>query len=384
VNLMRLKNNQAYFVKIAKKKAQKFIKLVKKNYPKRIILHNKYQIVEDNHYIFFPLKISPDKTNELRKKIGPFLEFEIIKLKAEKRENYEHRTLEEALKGQISKNYYDLIPHSYDIIGEIAIIEFKNNEKMKKKRKVKNKIAKAIIQVNKNVKSVYEKKSKVRGAFRLRTMAHLAGLKGTETLHKENDCIFKLDINRTFFTPRLNHERLLVSKSNIEKGERIADLFAGVGTFSVQIAKLHDVKIYAFDINPYAYKYLKENIKINNLKGSIIPFNINIKKLINPPNQIEIQLRNKIDRIIMNFPEDSLRFLDVACNLIKEEGGIIHNYQFSEKPNSIKKAIAKFRNEIESYNFIIKEIKRSDIIKSYSPKSDMIVIDAFIEKLNQS
>ena len=86
----------------------------------------------------------------------------------------------------------------------------------------------------------------------------------------------------------------------------------------------------------------------------------------------------------MNFPEDSLRFLDVACNLIKEEGGIIHNYQFSEKPNSIKKAIAKFRNEIESYNFIIKEIKRSDIIKSYSPKSDMIVIDAFIEKLNQS
>jgi len=381
---MRLKNNQAYFVKIAKKKAQKFIKLVKKNYPKRIILHNKYQIVEDNHYIFFPLKISPDKINELRKKIGPSLEFEIIKLKAEKRENYEHRTLEEALKGQISKNYYDLIPHSYDIIGEIAIIEFKNNEKMKKKRKVKNKIAKAIIQVNKNVKSVYEKKSKVRGAFRLRKMAHLAGLKGTETLHKENDCIFKLDIIRTFFTPRLNHERLLVSKSNIEKGERIADLFAGVGTFSVQIAKLHDVKIYAFDINPYAYKYLKENIKINNLKGSIIPFNINIKKLINPPNQIEIQLRNKIDRIIMNFPEDSLRFLDVACNLIKEEGGIIHNYQFSEKPNSIKKAIAKFRNEIESYNFIIKEIKRSDIIKSYSPKSDMIVIDAFIEKLNQS
>ncbi|TFF86014.1 MAG: hypothetical protein EU518_00125 [Promethearchaeota archaeon] len=381
---MKLKNNEVFFAKIAKKKAQKFIKLVKKNYSKRIILHNKYKIVEDNHYIFFPLKISPDEINELRKKIGPLLEIEIIKLKAEKRENYEHRTLEEALKGQISKKYYELIPHSYDIIGDIAIIEFRNNEKMKKKRKIKKKIAKAILQINKNVKSVYEKKSKVRGAFRIREMNHLAGLRKTETLHKENNCIFRLDIKRTFFTPRLNHERLLVSKSNIEKGERIVDLFAGVGTFSVQIAKLHDVKIYAFDINPYAYKYLKKNIKINNLKGRIVPFNINVKKLINSPNQIEIKLRNKIDRIIMNFPEDSLRFLDVVCNLIKEEGGIIHNYQFSEKPNSIRKAVAKFRNKIEIYDFILKEIKRSDIIKSYSPKSDMIVIDALIQKLNPS
>ncbi|MFO7795982.1 MAG: class I SAM-dependent methyltransferase family protein [Promethearchaeia archaeon] len=381
---MKLKNNEVFFVKIAKEKAQKFMKLIKKNYSKKIILNKKYKIVEDNHNVFFPLKISPEKINELMKVIKPFLDFEIIKLKAEERENYEHRTLEEVLKGQISKNYYNLIPHSYDIIGEIAIIEFRNEEKMKKKRKIKKKIANAIIQVNKNVNSVYEKKSKVRGTFRLRKMEYLAGLKRTETLHKENDCLFNLDINRTFFSPRLNHERLLVSKSNFEKGERIADLFAGVGTFSIQIAKLHDVKIYAFDINPFAYKYLKENIEINNLKGTITPFNLDIRNLINPHNQIEIQLRNKIDRIIMNFPEDSLRFLDVACNLIKEEGGIIHNYQFSEKPNSIRKAIAKFRNKIESYDFIIKEIKRSDIIKSYSPKSDMIVIDAFIQKLNQS
>ena len=59
-----------------------------------------------------------------------------------------------------------------------------------------------------------------------------------------------------------------------------------------------------------------------------------------------MSLKGKVDRIIMNLPEKSLDYTDVVCFLMKETGGILHNYQFCEKPKQIEKAIINLKSKL--------------------------------------
>ncbi len=285
------------------------------------------------------------------------------------------------MEGRIPDKYLELIPKSYDIIGHIAIVEFDKFDQLNKQKyqDFKGKIAQAIVEVNKNVKTVYEKKSEIKGKYRLRDFGLLYGIDKPETIHRENDCIFKLNIKNTYFTPRLVFERRRVAESGIKENELIIDMFAGVGTFSIQIAKNRNVKIYAFDINPDAYRYLKENIKLNKLEGDIFPYNIDVKDLIKPSNQLGKSLSDKVDRIIMNLPESSINFIDVTCFLMKESGGILHFYQFSEKPNPIEKTLKDLEEQLRFVNWEIESIINSKIVKHYSPKSELVVVDLKIK-----
>ncbi|TFF98858.1 MAG: class I SAM-dependent methyltransferase family protein [Promethearchaeota archaeon] len=366
-------------LKIEKEKAQKFIKYIKKNFKGLSILTNKFKTIKQEDFILFPLNNELPDYEKVKDQLNAHLNCEIINTKAIANSDYKPRSLEKALDKKIPQNLMKFIPKSFDIIGDIAIVELNQFDNIERTDNIKELIAQAIITVNKNIKTVYEKISEIEGTLRLRDLEHLAGKNRTETIHKENNCKFKLDVKKTFFSPRLNYERQRVSHSNIKTGEKIVDMFSGVGPFSIQIAKINVVKIYAFDINPIAIKYLQENINMNKLQGVISPFNKNIRTLLNPTNSLANSLKHNIDRIIMNLPKTSLSFMDVVSYLSKKEGTTIHNYQICSKPESIRKAIKNLEEKFGSFELKLEGIKHARIVKSYSPKEDMISIDAFIK-----
>ncbi|MFW9928668.1 MAG: class I SAM-dependent methyltransferase family protein [Candidatus Thorarchaeota archaeon] len=302
---------------------------------------------------------------------------ELVYRDAIKSPKFKYKTIEDVLKEIAPKWPINLIPKSYDIIGSIAIIDFSDLDDLQDKEKIyfKKDVAKAIKLVNKSVKSVYEKASQVKGKYRLRKLKILYGEDHPETIHKENYTVFKVNVKKAYFTPRLVNERKRIANSPIKKGELIVDMFAGVGPFSIQIAKKRDVQIHSFDINSNAYEYLKTNIILNHVENVVVPHNINVKTLLKGDSQISTILRNKADRIIMNLPERSLYFLDVACFLIKKSGGIIHNYQFCDKPNPIQLAIEHFSQNLKKHDYQIKEILHTGVVKSYSPRSDLVSLD---------
>ncbi|MFX1241695.1 MAG: class I SAM-dependent methyltransferase family protein [Promethearchaeota archaeon] len=378
------KNQDITYIKLNKKDGQQFIDIIKNNFKNTQTINHRFKTLYENDYVLYPLISNQELIDRMKNVVGIKINYEFISKIGIPNENYKYKTLQEALEDNISNMSLELIPKSYDIIGDIAIIEF---DKFKAQMSnidyldFKDKIAKAIIDVNTNVKAVYEKKSEVKGKFRLRELALLHGEDKSETIHKENDCTFKLDIKNTYFTPRLVFERRRVASSAIMENELIIDMFAGVGPFSIQIAKNQNVKIYAFDLNPDAYRYLKENITLNKLKGEIFPYHVDIKNLLEPTNQLGQSLMHKVDRLIMNLPESSINFIDAACFLMKESGGILHFYQFSEKPNPIEKTLMKLENELRTYNWEIESILTSKIVKHYSPKSELVVVDLKIKAL---
>ncbi|MBY9010474.1 MAG: methyltransferase, partial [Candidatus Lokiarchaeota archaeon] len=267
---------QTQFVKIKQEFAEKFLKLLKTKLPNEPFLDRRTKVIHEGAYVLFPLINDVEKVKLLIREISNQLNFELVNAEGIDEVNYDFRSIEEALVGELPENILELVPKSYDIIGKIAIVEFDliNTTSDKNVLSYKKKVAEALVSVNKSVEIVYEKKSEVKGRYRLKTLEVIYGNDNPETSHKENGCLFKLDVKNTYFTPRLVFERKRVSSSNFKKQEIIVDMFTGVGPFSIQIAKNNDVKIYAFDVNPSAYKYLNENIENNKMKGEVIAHNM--------------------------------------------------------------------------------------------------------------
>lgn len=361
--------------------AQIFLRDLNRFFRNKQVLDKRIKVLYEDEMVLFPL-INDDVViesffNEFVKKLN----IAIVKRIPIVKSDYQPKTIEEVLGEDLSKEMMDFIPKSYDIIGNIAIIEFNSlpSTYREVKEHLKIKISEALMEVNKSVKTVFEKQSKIKNIYRLRELKLLAGIDNTETIYKENHCIFKLDVKTTFFTPRLVFERNRIALGAINPSETIADLFAGVGPFSIQIVRNHHVLVYGFDANPESIRYLKENIILNDLQGEIFPYNIDVKELINPSNTIGNVLKGKIDRVIMNLPERSLDYLDVALYLLKTEG-IIHIYQFCEKPNSIEKAIFNLKSSLKEFNRKIKKVISAKVVKAYSPKAELVVIDIIVSK----
>lgn len=273
------------------------------------------------------------------------------------------KSLKEALKGALTEKEMKSLVTSFDIIGDIAIIEIP--PELSKKEK---KIGKAILEVHKNVKTVCKRRGIHKGVFRIRPVKVIAGKKKTETLYKEHGVLMKLDIAKVYFTPRLSHERERIAEQ-VKKGEVIGAFFAGVGPFPLVIFKKQpNVKIYAVELNPDAFKYLEDNIRINKAGGAIEPILGDVRELGSC-----CPVMPRLDRILMPLPKGGEDFLPIVFERIKAKG-IIHFYQFGRKEKPYVEALRKIKAVAKGCGRKIKIIRKKEV-RPYSPGVVQIVID---------
>ncbi|MFW9822855.1 MAG: hypothetical protein ACFFE4_07970, partial [Candidatus Thorarchaeota archaeon] len=196
-------NPKIRFLKVKKTEGQRIIEFLKDHFKKVSILDHRYVISYQNRDILFPLVDNQEIIDKLKELLDRIIKYDIVSREGSFRRGYKYKSLKEALIGKIAKSNFDLIPKSYDIIGNIAVLEFNKPlvEESSEIGKFKHHVAKAVMSVNKNVKSVFEKKSEIKGDHRLREYAHLNGENRSETIHKENNCAFRLDIKKTYFSP---------------------------------------------------------------------------------------------------------------------------------------------------------------------------------------
>jgi tRNA G37 N-methylase Trm5 len=150
-------------------------------------------------------------------------------------------------------------------------------------------------------------------------------------------------------------------------------MFAGVGTFSIQIAKKNRLStIFAIDLNPEAYSFLEKNVLSNKVGDSVIPILGDSRSIINK------KMYGVADRVIMNLPEKSVEFVDVACKSLKSEGGIIHFYSFDEGSNAIERVKVKFREAVLNTGRRLREFSFARLVRPIAPHKWQVVVDALI------
>ena len=165
--------------------------------------------------------------------------------------------------------------YAFDRMGNVAIVKFSRETRTAEKKKFANKLLKD----NKSITTVLEKTGKFKGRLRKQATKYLAGKKTKEVLYKENGCVFRFNVDSTYFSPRLSNERKEIA-GKVRKGENVLVMFAGVAPFSVVIAKNSKAgKVYSNEINREANKYAKLNLELNKLKEGVILLPGDIKKI---------------------------------------------------------------------------------------------------------
>lgn len=93
-----------------------------------------------------------------------------------------------------------------------------------------------------------------------------------EVRHRENGYTYILDPQKVMFSQgnRLEKMRMAALVSKCPAESRVADMFAGIGYFTVPMAG-SGANIHAMEINPVAFGYLKRNIAENGLSDRVEP-----------------------------------------------------------------------------------------------------------------
>jgi len=278
------------------------------------------------------------------------------------------------LKRRLSKILSEILPpqdvaniyNSYDIVGDIAIIRLTETSK-----RYGQAVAEAVMNVHKNVKTVLAQISPVYGDFRLRKLECVAGENKTITVDKESGCLFTVDVEKCYFSPRLFYERMRIAEL-VKNGEVVVNMFAGMGCFSIIIGKHSNAKkVYSVDINPVAVQHMHENVRLNRAYGKVIPIFGDAKEVI------EKRLCHMADRTLMPLPEKALEYLPYALLSLKKTGGWIHYYDFEhakKNENPIEKVKLKVAEKLENLGIAF-EIPFGRVVRTTGPNWYQIVLD---------
>jgi len=279
------------------------------------------------------------------------------------------KNLRSVLKEKLQPKELGRVFRSYDIVGDIAVIRVPEN--LAKYNPI---IAEAIMQTHKHVKTVLRLAGAVSGDFRLRQLEWIAGEKKTHTFHIEFGCIFKVDLERCYFSPRLSFERMRIARL-VQPNETVVNMFAGVGSFSILMAKHGRAqKVYSIDLNPSAVEFMRENIRLNRVASQVAPMLGDAKHIINK------QLLNLADRVLMPLPEKAYEYLNYAVLTLKPEGGWIHYYDFEhalKDEDPVEKVKAKIVRKLQELGAEF-AVPFGRVVRATGPNWYQVVLDVRI------
>jgi len=258
----------------------------------------------------------------------------------------------EKLKGRIPSQLLPLLPSRYPIIGNVALIRLK--EQLLKYEK---EIGEAVLEVL-NVRAVWRFAGKTEGVIRTPRIIHLAGDPNPIVIHKELGTLFKLDISKLLFSPGNAGEREKLTKI-ISKDDVVLDLFCCCGNLSMPVAVNVKPKIIVgVEINPLAFKYLLETIRLNKVSHIFMPINID--------NHYWSE-ENFATQVLLGFlPRPDEEQLRIGIRSILWDGGTLHYHvalreeELMEEREYLMKTVKR-----EGYKIINMSIEK---IKGIAPR----------------
>jgi tRNA (guanine37-N1)-methyltransferase len=281
------------------------------------------------------------------------------------------KRLRQLLSGKIPSRDLAQICNSYDIVGDVAIIRLITGYE-----KHCHLIAKAIMVVHTSINTVLGQTGAVQGDFRLRELRHIAGQKKMMTSHRESGCVFSVDLERCYFSPRLGNERMRIARQ-VGSGEVVVNMFAGVGCFSILIAKHSDAeKVYSIDVNPVAIGYMRENVRLNGAYGKVVPILGDAKAVV------EKRLSHVADRVLMPLPQSALEYLPSALLALRRKGGWIHHYAFEHVDkgfDTIDRVRLKVAEKLGGLGVAF-DFASARIVRSTGPRWCQIVLDIVVRQ----
>ena len=249
---------------------------------------------------------------------------------------------------------------SYERIGDVVVVDEDDPERA-------SELADAIVASALTVKTVLNRASKIKGEQRVRDWELLAG-EDTEAVHREYGCEFALDLAAVYFSPRLATERHRVIEQ-VEAGEQVFDMFAGVGPFVIPAAKRGATAV-GVDINETAIRYLRDNAERNGVADRVTAIHGDVR-------DVAADYEGWADRLVMNLPHSAEEFLDTAVRLAGEEC-VLYYYDIQHEDDPFGPGERAIREAATDYEVTVENRR---VVRSYAPHEENVVLDARLSRV---
>ncbi len=246
------------------------------------------------------------------------------------------------------------IPRTWQILGDLVLVHIQPPVEH-----LKYCIGTGLLRMYPRCKSVLWDKG-VHGTLREPNVELLAGTE-TVTVHKENSCKFALDARRVMFSAGNFAERLRMS--TVGEDEDVLDMFSGVGQLCIPLGvHAHPRSVTAIELNPVAYKFLKQNIVLNNLTMVMTPI---------AGDCTHISFDKRFDRVIMGH-FSAYRYLRKGVRLLRR-GGVVHFHTIMPTEEVRDQARVLIREvTCQASRLEVLEVRT---VKSYAPGIAHVVLD---------
>ncbi len=271
------------------------------------------------------------------------------------------QSLKDRLMGVLSSDELKDVPSGWQILGDIIIVNIP--------RKIDNRkivIAKALLDMYPRCKSVIQDFG-IEGQFREPNRKIIIGNK-VETIHKEHQCLFEMDVTKIMYSKGNLPERKRMSK--VGDDEVVVDMFAGIGYFSIPMAvHAKPRQVIAIELNPVSFGYLCENIKLNHVEDIIKPI---------IGDCAEVTPQDVADRVIMGYIGVTHHYLEQGIRAIKKSGGVLHYHETTPECLLFDRPVSRIMDTAHEVGRRV-EILDCHRIKKYSPGVWHVVVDVKVE-----
>ncbi|KAF2860786.1 hypothetical protein K470DRAFT_257571 [Piedraia hortae CBS 480.64] len=274
--------------------------------------------------------------------------------------DYSHWTYHDILTSLLPEVDQEEIPSGFSQVGHVAHLNIRDQY-----LPYKHIIAEVLMDKNPAVSTVINKIDDVGEESEYRTFRYevLAGADDMNVKLSEENCVFEFDYSKVYWNSRLHteHARMV---SFFQEGEAVCDVMAGIGPFAVPAGK-KKVFVWANDLNPDSFKYLKQAIRRNKVTDFVRPFNDDGRNFIKTAAQQlaseerTVEVKNKKGQVtrkltqprtfqhyVLNLPASALTFLSSFVGLKQQP--LIHVYCFNTKSDDNVEEGIKICDEISS------------------------------------
>jgi len=306
-------------------------------------------IVEEGEHILIPLKEELDQDSAMR------LGYEIVEGEPAPRSTNRPPFDQIVAALDLPNDLKRLLPRKWELLGDVLVLKISGALTSHRAE-----IARAYAQVL-GANTVCNEVGVISGVHRTPKMEVLYGDR-TETVHKENGILYRLDVTKVMFSSGNMDEKRRMASLDC-RGETVVDMFAGIGYFALPLAvHARARRVVACEINPIAFGYLVDNIFLNSMEQVIQPF---------VGDNRELPGEAFADRVLMGYVGTTDLFLAKAFELVKP-GGVIHYHETCPIDEYPERPLSHIRQAAEGRRF---EVLRMGEVKSFAPAISHYVVD---------
>jgi len=258
-------------------------------------------------------------------------------------------------------------PSSWAVVGTVILADFTDCPRP-------GEVGDALLDLHGEADTVLARGG-IDGEHREPDVSVVAGAGDTETVHTEHGTRYALDLSRVMFAPGNKAERARMGEV-VADGERVLDMFAGIGYFALPMARA-GARVTAVEKNPEAFRYLAENARLNGVSETL-------DCVLGDCREVDTEA----DRVVMGYydalgggpvseaetNEGDPGYLDAALDSLVS-GGMLHVHSAVPEAERWERPESRLRAGCERAGRSV-DVEARRVVKSHSAGVDHVVLDA--------